>query len=75
MENKGFYAARRASGLTVEDAAIACGITRQTYQLREANPEDFRISELIGLKNNLTDIGEQVLSETINDIFLPSKLR
>ncbi|WP_417119034.1 helix-turn-helix domain-containing protein [Olsenella phocaeensis] len=70
MDVDAIYAARRASGLTLEEAASACGITRQTYQLREKAPTEFRIGELIGLRASMNKTGRKILHDGMVNIFL-----
>lgn len=64
-----FAAARRASGLTLEDAASICGITRQTYSFRERNPGDFRLQEIEKLSMSLDDSGRKLLMEAVESLF------
>ncbi len=69
METEMFGAARRASGLTVEKAAAACGVSRPTYNERENCPLDFRLSELVSLYGSLSDIGKELLLKAVNSAF------
>ena len=65
-------AARRASGMTIEDAASACGVSSATYANREKSDFDqFRLSELQGLYSSLNEISQPILKEAVADIFLP----
>ena len=41
-------AARRASKVTVEEAATVCGLSKVTYLQREQHPDQFRLCELMG---------------------------
>lgn len=71
--NSKFEAARRASGLTQEDAARACGISKATYVNREKTDADqFRLLELRGLYLALNQTGKPILVDAVQDIFLSS---
>jgi DNA-binding XRE family transcriptional regulator len=70
INSEEFSAARRASAMTLEDAAKACGITRQTYQLREKRAGDFHLSELVALREQMSDSGKKLLSDAIVPLFL-----
>lgn len=63
-ENK-FRAARRASDMTAEKAGDICGISRATYQQREASPEDFRLSELKMMYENLSATAKPIMVDAI----------
>lgn len=52
-----FAAARRASGLTVEAAASACGVSRPTLTARERDPLSYRLGELRGLYALMSEAG------------------
>lgn len=65
-------AARRASKVTVEEAASVCGLSRVTYLQREQHPDQFRICELMGLHDCLTELGKRILVEGITN-FLSSR--
>jgi transcriptional regulator with XRE-family HTH domain len=69
IDSTKFAAARKASGLTLESAASACGITRQTYQLREKRAGDFHLSELLGLRDAMDDSGRKLLQDALYDLF------
>lgn len=69
MDSKLFSAARRASGITVEKAAEACGVSRPTFNARERNPLDFRLSELKLLYSGLDETGRRLLLEAITSVF------
>lgn len=64
MDNR-FRAARKASDMTLEQAATCCDISKVTYRLREVSPEDFRLSELKGLYSQLTDTAKPILLEAV----------
>lgn len=69
FDEKKFSAARRASGLTLDAAASSCGITRQTYIMREKQPTEFRLNELHGLYFSLDENGRGLLKDAVNGIF------
>lgn len=69
METELFGAARRASGLTVEKAASACGVSRPTFNERERNPLDYRLGELELLYGSLDEIGKDLLVRAVNSVF------
>lgn len=69
MEAELFGAARRASGLTVEKAAAACGVSRPTYNERERYPLDFRLGELQLLYQRLDATGRELLVRAVNSAF------
>lgn len=68
-------AARRASGITIEDAAAICGLSRPTYSTREQYVGDFRVSELVSLRSALDKNGQTLFDSAISTIFLPTELR
>lgn len=70
MDDDMIAAARRASKVTLEDAANACGLSRVTYQQRELHPDQFRISELVNLYSCLTQLGKRILVEGITNFFV-----
>ncbi len=70
MDDDMIAAARRASKITIEDAADACGLSRVTYQQRELHPDQFRISELVSLHGCLTPLGKRILVEGIENFFV-----
>lgn len=63
-------AARRASKVTVEEAAGVCGLSKVTYMQREQHPDQFRICELMGLHDRLTDLGKRILVEGVANFFI-----
>ncbi len=69
MEPEKFGAARRASDLTIDKAAAACGISRPTYNTREHAPLDFRLGELVRLYDALDDTGKRLLREAVDSMF------
>ncbi len=56
-----FEAARRASGMTLDRAAEACGVSRPTYASRERDPSGFHLSEIRGLYAAMDGIGRDLL--------------
>ena len=66
-----FAAARRASKLSLEEAAELCGMVRQTYASRESRPSDFKLGELVAIYGNLNDPGKRILRDAIGSLFLP----
>lgn len=56
-----FAAARRASGMTVEAAASACGVSRPTLNAREADPLSYRLGELRGLYALMSETGRALM--------------
>lgn len=71
LESEKFIAARRASGMTIEQAARAGEMSMTTYQLRESNPSKFRLEELKGIYDELNDIAKPIFKEAVCGIFLP----
>ncbi len=65
MHEDKFRAARRASEMTCESAGRTCGITRVTYQQREVNPGDFRLSELSALYKSMSQTAKPILHDAI----------
>lgn len=66
MQNEMFGAARRASGLTCEDAGKTCGISRVTYSQHESSPKDFRLSELRDMYQALSETAKPIWINAIN---------
>lgn len=56
-----FAAARRASGLSVEQACRICGVSRPTYNSRERDPSQYRLCELQALYAELDATGRELL--------------
>ncbi len=66
-----FIAARRASFMTQDAAASACGIkARQTFALREENPRDMTLGNIVDIYENMTDSGKKLLREAVMALFL-----
>lgn len=67
MDND-FKAARRASGLSITDAASACGISSVTYATaREGEPGMFRLDELKNLQGAMSKTSRKLLLEAISN--------
>lgn len=67
MDND-FKVARRASGLTTEQAAKGCGVAQITYtSIREKNPGSFRLDELRGLYASMPTTAKELLRNAIDD--------
>ncbi|MEY8437857.1 helix-turn-helix domain-containing protein [Atopobiaceae bacterium 24-176] len=66
-----FQAVRRAAGLSLEDAASICGISRPTYTVRENNPGEFKLNDLLRLYASMNQPGRQLLGSTLGSLFLP----
>lgn len=64
-----FTIARKASGMSFEQAALHAGIARQTYALRESDPEEFRLGELVGVFGALNSAGKRIMREAIDSLF------
>ena len=56
-----FAAARRASGLSVEQACHVCGVSRPTLVSRERDPSQYRLCELRALYAELDATGRELL--------------
>ncbi|WP_072500625.1 hypothetical protein [Olsenella phocaeensis] len=55
--------ARLASGLTIEDARKAIGLSYTPYKLREDNPEMFSLNELKILNGEFNSDGRRIFKE------------
>lgn len=69
MCNDLFAAARRAAGISCEDAGKTCGISRVTYSQHESSPKDFRLSELRDMYHELSDTAKPIWLNAI-DFFI-----
>ncbi len=63
-------AARTASGLTQENAALILGMSNPTYSAREKLPKAFTIDELEDLFNSFNESGRKIIQDFISEIFL-----
>ena len=61
--------ARLASGLTIQDARKAVGLSFPPYREREKNPELFTVGELSKLSNELNRDGKSILREWLLSFF------
>lgn len=66
-----FAAARKASDMTLSTASELAKVTVQTYISRERHPEQFRLCELQGVYDGMTDTGKAILRDGLYEIFLP----
>lgn len=66
-----FIAARKASDMTLSTAAELAKVTSQTYIAREKHPERFRVYELKGVYDGLTETGKSLFRDGMSEIFLP----
>lgn len=60
--------------MTLEQAAELAKLSKQGYINREKTPDDFRLSELKGVFNGLSETARPIFVEAVNDIFLPVDL-
>lgn len=61
--------ARLASGLTIEDARKAIGMSYPTYKQREDNPKLFSLEELYTLSHELNSDGKRIFDEWLAYFF------
>lgn len=67
-----FKMARRASGMSINEITAAAGLSStSTYAAREDYPEQYRLGEIIGIYNNMSDLSKPLLRDAVMDIFLP----
>lgn len=67
MDNA-FKASRRASGMTITDAASVCGVSSVTYATaRESKPGMFRLEELKSLSKKMGKTSRKLLIEAVVD--------
>ncbi len=64
-----FIAARKVSDMTLSTAAELAKITSQTYIAREKHPEQFRVCELKGVYDGLTETGKSLFRDGMSEIF------
>lgn len=60
---------RRASGITIEDAAGICGMSVPTFRARENNPEKFTVGDLAALYAHLNSSGRYLVKATMQELF------
>lgn len=66
---EGLKSARAMSGMTQDEAAKAIGIQRNTYAIRERNPQLFKFGDLQKLYKALNDPGRQVFKQIFGIFF------
>lgn len=72
IKSEPFVAARRASFMTQDDAAATCGIkARQTFALREENPRDMTLGNLVDIYASMNESGRKLLRDAVAALFLP----
>ena len=64
MDNR-FRAARKASDITLDQAALICSVSKPTYVQHEQMPGDYRLSELKALYASMTDTAKPILIDAI----------
>lgn len=67
-----FKAARRASDMSLDQAAELAKLSKPSYISREKTPMNFRLSELEGIYNGLSETAKPIFLSAVTDIFLPS---
>ena len=72
LTNEKFAAARKASNMTLKNAAELANVTIPTYAAREKHPEQFRLCELEAVYSGLSPLGKTLLKEATEEIFLLS---
>lgn len=64
--NNDFQAARCASGMTLQEAASASGISAASYtNSRDKHPENFRLKELQKLYVSMSETAKPILTEAV----------
>lgn len=72
IDSEPFVAARRASFMSQDDAAAACGIkARQTFALREDNPRDMTLGNVVDIYGEMNESGRKLLRDAVAALFLP----
>lgn len=71
IEAEKFIAARKASGLSLENAAELAKMSKVCYINREKHPEQFRLYELKGVYSSLSDTAKPIFRDAVLQIFLP----
>lgn len=67
-----FKAARRASDMSLDRAAELAKLSKPSYISREKSPKDFRLYELEGVYNGLSETAKPIFLSAVTEIFLPS---
>ena len=72
INSEPFVAARRASFMTQDAAAEVCGIkARQTFALREDNPRDMTLGNLVDIYEAMNESGKKLMRDAITSLFMP----
>lgn len=72
IDSTPFAAARRASFMTQDEAAMKCGMkARQTFALREDNPRDMTLGNLVDIYESMNESGRKLLRDAVAALFLP----
>lgn len=72
VSSEPFVAARRASFITQDAAAEICGMkARQTFALREDNPRDMTLGNLVDIYEAMNDPGKMLLRDAVAALFMP----
>lgn len=71
ISNEKFIAARRASGMSIDNAAALADMSKQCYIGREKHPEQFRLCEILEIYKGMTDTAKPILRDAVQEIFLP----
>lgn len=73
IDSESFGAARRASFLSLDEAATVCGFkARQTYALREDNPRDLTLGNIVDLYERMNEPGKRLLRDAVAALFSES---
>ncbi len=73
LDSEKFIAARRASGMTLEQVTKAAGLgSVNTYIAHEKAPTQFRLQEIAGMYSGMNNIAKGILKDAVGDIFLPT---
>lgn len=72
LNSQMFTAARGASGMTLDQIREAAGLgSATTYTTHEDNPGAFRLSEIEGMANRMSEPARSLLRDAVMQIFLP----
>lgn len=72
IESEPFIAARKASFMTQDEAAMICGVkARQTFALREDSPRDLTLGNLADLYEGMNEHGRKLLRDAVVTLFMP----
>ena len=71
VSSEPFVAARRASFMTQDSAAEVCGMkARQTFALREENPRDMTLGNLVDVYEAMNEHGKKLLRDAVAALFV-----